>query len=108
MSSAESLLTMAPSNHSRQWTRKLSPGLTVATGGISGCQRLWPSFAWSSNFLDESSGKMTLGITPPSLSWDLLRGQGQGRGSLRWSGLDVVGVACVRADRGRDPETTCG
>jgi hypothetical protein len=56
MSSAESSLWMAPSNHSRQCTRNESPGFTVAAAGMSGCQRLWPTFSWSIKLLFESSG----------------------------------------------------
>ena len=34
--------------------------------------------------------------------------QTQGRGSLKWRGSDVVGVARLDGEWGRGPETTCG
>src|SRR3954468_15941975 len=62
MSSAESSLWIAPSNHSRQSTRNESPGLTCTRAGTSGCQRLWPTICWSVNVLVLSSGKTFWGI----------------------------------------------
>src|ERR1700674_3290606 len=56
---------MAPSNHSRQSTRKTSPGFTVTLAGMSGCQRLCPRYFWSVNFLVESRGNTTSGIQSP-------------------------------------------
>lgn len=87
MSSAESSLTMAPSNHSRQSTRNDEPGFTVATGGMSGCQRLWPTFSWSSNVFEESSGNSSSGI--------MFSFFGFGRGAIRvGEASDAVGSTC--------------
>src|SRR3954454_7007618 len=62
-SSAESSLWIAPSNHSRQSARNTSPGLTLTTGGMSGCHRLCPTCCWSVNFFVLSSGKRFFGMS---------------------------------------------
>ena len=115
MSSAESSLTMAPSNHSRQCTRKLSPGLTCTCAGMSGCQRLWPTICCSVNFFCESSGKTTSGMAPPWVHLGHIaarrsrtagRGKSVGRATAGSGARELAGARvqprCGRAWRGRD------
>src|SRR5215213_8676385 len=62
-SSAESSFLIAPSNHSRQSARNTSPGRTLTTGGMSGCQRLCPTCFWSVKRLVLSRGNRFCGIS---------------------------------------------
>ena len=48
--------------HSRHSTRNSLPGWTVAAGGTSGCQRLWPGTAWSRMDFDWSTLNTTSGM----------------------------------------------
>src|SRR5919206_3223407 len=98
MSSAESSLWTVPSNHSRHSRRNSEPGLTVATGGTSGCQRLCGGTRWAKKDLDWSTLNSTSGMGLASL-------RAQGRGSLACRGL---GGLALRAARGGGPETMRG
>src|SRR4051794_37745846 len=88
-SSAESSLLIAPSNHSRQSARNTSPGLTLTTGGMSGCHRLCPTCFWSVNFFVLSSGKRFFGMSVLSA-----------RKQVAQPLIDEVGVDRVRAAAG--------
>src|SRR3954463_9420033 len=100
MSSAESSLWIAPSNHSRQSTRNTSPGLTWTWAGMSGCQRLWPTICWSVNFFVESRGNTTWGtgdVLPSGSALD--RGEGSGAGEPGVPGVGGGAHGTARARR---------
>src|SRR4051794_32965930 len=100
MSSAESSLWIAPSNHSRQSTRNTSPGLTWTWAGTSGCQRLWPTICWSVNFFVESRGNTTWGtgdVLPSGSALD--RGEGSGAGEPGVPGIGGGAHGTARARR---------
>src|SRR4051794_30215055 len=94
-SSAESSLWIAPSNHSRQCTRKVSSGRTVTWVGMSGCQRLCPRSSCSVNGLLESRGKTTSGMAGV-----LVSGGGGGGGGGPGFGGGGGGGGGGRAGRG--------
>src|SRR4051794_41155857 len=91
-SSAESSLLIAPSNHSRQSARNTSPGLTLTTGGMSGCHRLCPTCFWSVNFFVLSSGKRFFGMSVLSA-----------REQVAQPLVDEVGIRLVGAAAGEVP-----
>ena len=59
-----SVFLSCASVHSRHSTRNSLPGWTVAAGGTSGCQRLWPGTAWSRMDFDWSTLNTTSGMGP--------------------------------------------
>src|SRR3954449_7291113 len=67
MSSASSLLRTWASVQSLHSIRYVEPGATVAAGGMSGCQRLWPGTAWSriDTLRSRLISKMTSGTGAP-------------------------------------------
>jgi hypothetical protein len=89
--------------HSRHSMRIEEPGLTVAAGGMSGCQRLWPGTTWSRIDLAWSTLNTTSGMVGTS------SGSGEmdhGRGSRAWRGS--VASRWVRPDRDGSDVTTAG
>lgn len=61
-SSAESLQPIPPPLKSTISTRKTSPSRTSATGGMSGCHRLWSGYFCSHGFFFKSTGTTSLGL----------------------------------------------
>src|SRR3954464_459363 len=115
MSSAESSLWIAPSNHSRQSTRKTWPGRTCTWAGTSGCQRLWPTICCSVNDLLLSSGNTFCGIgSLPVVGWvvgrvgvggsgdGVVAGGGRRRGGARGGGAGGGGGALLLPAGPRD------
>src|SRR6185503_228326 len=66
MSEALSSFLIWPPVQSRHSTMKSSPGLTVATGGMSGCQRLWIGVVCSRGPLPISTEMIVWGIASSS------------------------------------------
>src|SRR4051794_30983992 len=93
MSSASSLLRTWSSVQSLHSIRYVEPGATVAAGGMSGCQRLWPGTVWSriDALRSRLISKMTSGTGAP-------RGR---RGRWRWTGDSEAGAG--HASAGIDP-----